>query len=191
MGLFFSVSDKKLLEVRNKIFLESAIPALLKNGFEKSPFSTSWYGRNNLGSFTYQLCRLSKQSELETITTEISKGDSWIKIFLNIFILQPKIDSIATLNELDGMQFDLPPNSISSMRLRLDDRKGPPIFHLLEKEHKIHSYYSEQGFDKQVKQLSNLLQADLNNINYFVARWHDMYPNPQTTDWGGHPIQLE
>ena len=33
MKLFFKVSDKKLLESRNRIFIDKGIPALKKNGF--------------------------------------------------------------------------------------------------------------------------------------------------------------
>lgn len=82
-GLFSKVSDKELLKVRNELFVEHGIPALEKNGFVKSPFSTAWFGKNNLGDYTYQLCRISDSGSLEIVKTHISKGDNWVKIFLN------------------------------------------------------------------------------------------------------------
>ena len=79
------VSDKTLLKIRNSILI-NAIPILEEQGFEKSPFISSWFGRNNLGDFTYDLARLSN-SCIELLTFHISKGDKWIKAYLNIFDL--------------------------------------------------------------------------------------------------------
>jgi hypothetical protein len=90
MGFFYKKTDKELLLIRNNIFLEKAIPVLKENGFEQSLFSTSWYGKNNLGDYSYELCRLSKNNHLEMIITHISSGDKWVKIFLNIFQLVPR-----------------------------------------------------------------------------------------------------
>ena len=184
MSLFYKISDKELLKIRNNIFIESGLPALEKNGFEKSPFPNSWFGKNNLGDYTYELCRLIKDSQLEFVTTHISKGDLWIKIFLNIFTLQPNLNSLKPLNGIDGIQFDLPPNSISKMRLRIDDFGGMPLFRT--KEHKTGSFYTKKGFDKRIMELSNLIEIDLNNIDFFVKRWHEMH-EPLETNWSGIP----
>lgn len=188
MAVFFKISSKELLDVRNKIFLTRGLPVLNKKGFKKSPFSTSWFGRDNLRDFTYELCRLNSNLHLERITVEIVRGDSWIKIFLNIFDLEPKIKSLEQLNSLDGLQFHLPPNSITNMRLRIDDIKGVPFFPLLfGKQHKIGSYYSKDGFNSRVEELSKLIESDLNNIDYFVKRWYEMH-TPLITDWNGKKI---
>lgn len=124
-----NISDKELLEVRNKIFFESGIPALENNEFVKSPFKTSWYGQydRNISGYSYELCRLTKQKHLEIITAYIVKGDKWIKIFLNIFKPQPELKSLFELEKRNGIKYDLPPNSITKMRLRSDDYKGPPF----------------------------------------------------------------
>jgi hypothetical protein len=182
MGIFYSLSDKELLEIRNKIFFKSGIETLKKNGFEKSPFSTSWYGRNNLGDYTYELCRLSSNSFIEIVTTHISKGDSWIKIFLNIFQLTPEVKSLRQLDGVDGLQFHLPPNSVTKMRLRVDDFKGLPLFNFVE--HKIKSYNSKNGLQKRIEKLSKLIEKDLSNIDSFVQRWHEMH-QPVVTNWNG------
>lgn len=50
--MLYRVSAKSLLSIRNSILL-NAIPILEEQGFEKSPFISSWFGRNNLGDFTY------------------------------------------------------------------------------------------------------------------------------------------
>jgi len=47
MGIFYKVTEKKLLQLRNKIVVDAAIPALKKQGFSKSPFTTPWNGRTN------------------------------------------------------------------------------------------------------------------------------------------------
>jgi hypothetical protein len=82
MGVFYKVSPKELLEIRNNIFLSKGLPTLVKNGFEKSPFSSSWFGRNNLRDFSYEFCRINEQSHLEIIEIYIDRGDSWINGFL-------------------------------------------------------------------------------------------------------------
>ncbi|MFT4875752.1 MAG: hypothetical protein ACI9AU_000111 [Bacteroidia bacterium] len=57
MSIFYKTSDKELLNVTNKIVLETAIPLFIEKGFTKSPFSTAWFGQNNLNDFDYELCR--------------------------------------------------------------------------------------------------------------------------------------
>ena len=185
MSLSFKVSDKELLAVRNKIFKEFGIPELEKNGFVKSPFSCSWYGRNNLNDYTYELYRLSGNSVLERIETYISRGDRYIKVFLNIFKLSPHINSIEQLQGCVGLDYCLPPNSLTEMQLRLDDYKGPPLFFMLFcPEHKLGRSCSKGGFDRKVGKLAELIKKDMANIDSFVKRWHELHQVNQT-DWEG------
>jgi hypothetical protein len=183
MGLFYKASDKELLDLRNKVFMESGIPALQKNGFRRSPYSTAWFGRNNLKDFTYELCRLNDRSQLEIITVHISRGDRWIKVYLNIFALTPGVESLDQLNGMDGLQFEIPPNSRTQMQLRMDDFKGMPLFHTIK--HKIRSYYSRKGLGKRIHALGKLIEKDLGNIDSFVGSWHSMH-KPAVTTWEGH-----
>jgi hypothetical protein len=189
MGIFYEISDKELLLVRNKIFTEVGIPALEKNGFVKSPFLGTWFGEydRNISGYSYELCRLS-QNYLEIIGVFIVKGDKWIKIHLNIFELKPTVNSLKELKDVDGLQFHLPPNSITEMRLRTDDYKGPPLFYMLFfPEHKIGKYYSKKGFDSKVKKLKELIKKDMESIDSFVSRWHELY-RANVTDWKGNII---
>lgn len=191
IGSSYKVSEKELLEVRNQIFIQDGIPALEKNGFVKSPFSTAWFGRDNLRDFTYELCRISdKEScQLEIITTHITRGDKWIKIFLNIFTLAPNVNYIHELMGLNGMQFHLPPNSMSKMRLRNDDYKGPPLFYMLFlPEHKLGRYNTKSEFEKEVSKLKELIKKDITNIDLFVKRWHELH-QPNITDWEGNRLK--
>jgi hypothetical protein len=189
MGLIYKVTDKKLLDIRNKIFIDNGIPALEKNGFKKSPFSTANYGKNNLGDYTYELCRVSGGSHLETIVTDISKGDKWIKITLNVFNLNPEIKSIEELQGVDGLQYHLPPNSKTKMRLRMDDIKGIPLFnyHFMFGGHKLKSFNSERALNKEIEGLSNRIKKDLTDIDSFVKRWHELH-QPNATDWSGNRV---
>lgn len=182
MGLFYKASAKQLLEIKNEIFVQNGIPALEKNGFQKSPFAVDWFGRNNLGDFTYELCRLSVQGHLETITTHICRGDSWIQIYLNVFDVRPLLESLEQLRSVDGMQFHLPPNTLTRMQLREDDFKGMPLFNMVH--HKMNSYYTKSGYQRSIRQLSKLIKGDLNNINGFVQRWHKLH-EPLVTTWEG------
>jgi len=188
MGLFYKISTKELLEIRNRIVLDVGIPELKKNGFKKSPFSTSWFGRNNLHDFTYELCRLTDSSTLEDIKIDISRGDKWVKVRLNIFKLRPDIRSLDDLNGIDGLQYHLPPNSITELRLRSDDIKGPPLFRFSYfVGHKLKKFYTKQGLSRSVKLLDKNIKADLTNVQYFIKRWHELH-QPITTTWTGHQI---
>jgi hypothetical protein len=185
MSLIYKVSANELLAIRNNIFVSKGITALKNNGFERSPFSGELFGKNNLRDYTYSLCRVSSNSSLQCVETHITKGDKWIKIYLNIFVLRPTLKSLEQLKGLDGMQFSLPPNSISKMRLRIDDFKSMPLFR--RKEHKIKSFYSESQFQKRIEELSNLIEDDLNNIESFIKRWYELH-TPATTDWTGNRL---
>src|SRR6187399_2648618 len=182
MGLLYSVPPKKFLEDRKSIVVKKGIPALNRKGFGKAPFPESLYGRNNLGDLTYELCRLDAGSVLDFITIHISRGDSWIKVFLNVFKLHPALDSLDQLTQVDGMQFRLPPNSVTEMRLRIDDYKGMPLFRTTE--HKLGSYHTERGYQKSLAELGVLIATDLENIDAFIKRWHEMH-TPLETDWSG------
>ena len=185
MGLFYKPAPKEQLESRNKLFVEKGIPALYKNGFIKSPFSGAWYGRNNHSDYSYELCRLKNNSELEILSVYIIRNESWIQIRLNIFQLKPSLNSIEELNGLDGIHFHLPPNKLTEMRLRSDDYKGIPLFYMLFcKQHKIGSYYTEGGFKRKVNELADLIEKDMTNIDSFSTRWKEIH-HVSETDWEG------
>ncbi|WP_337043133.1 hypothetical protein [Emticicia sp. 17c] len=188
MALFYKVSDKEFLTIKHKIFKEVGIPALEKNRFVKSPFSGIWFGEydRNINGYSYELCRLSNQHYLEIISVDIVKGDEWIQIRLNIFELKPNNNSLKELNGVDGIQFHLPPNSITKMRLRIDDFKGMPLFRFVE--HKIGTYYTKNGFESEVEKLRKLIKKDMTNIDHFVKRWHELH-TPLVTDWKGNKIE--
>jgi hypothetical protein len=158
---------------------------LERNGFMRGPYKAMRFGEYDAGARVYDLCRLTANSHLEIITAYISKKDRWIQIFLNIFELKPPPESMEQLRALDCIQFYLPPNSITKMRLRLDDFKGMPLFRTVE--HKIKSYYTKMGFRKRVAQLGELIGKDLNNIDSFVTRWHELH-QPGITNWEGKEI---
>jgi len=182
------LSEKELLLIRNKIVTVTAIPRLIECGFNMSPFSTAWNGRNNLQDFNYDLCRISENRLLENIEIYLSKGDRWIKFTLNIFELSPEVESIEQLKGLDGLQFKLPPNSLTEMRLRIDDIKGIPLFQLgYMNGHKLQRFYTDRGMQQSLHDLTKTIEKDINNINRFVERWHKMHL-PLKTTWTGHHI---
>jgi hypothetical protein len=191
MKIFYKISEKEMLDIRNNIVLESAIPILIKNGFSKTPFSTSWYGRNNLNDFTYELCRLSSSSRLELIEIQISRGDKWLKFFLNIFELVPYLKSLDQLQGSDGLKFHIPPDSITKMHLRSDDIIGPPLFRLRYLYgHKLKSFKTQHGLLRKIDKLKRTIEKDSSNINHFVKLWHELH-QPTKTSWAGHPINNE
>lgn len=190
MGVFYKVSDKQLLKDRNDLFKEVGIPGLEKNGFIKSTFKAVWFGEyySGIQGYIYEFSRLSGNCILENITVYISKGEKWIQIYLNIFELHPKLKSLSELHVVDNsVNFGIPPNSITKMRLRNDDYKGPPLFYILFlPEHKIGSYYSKSGYEAEINKLKKLIKSDMENIDDFVKRWHELHKT-NVTDWEGNP----
>lgn len=183
MGLFFDVSDEEILEIKNDIFVNSGIPALNRNQFSQSPFSTGWFGKDNTGSYSYEMCRISKHSHLEIINTEINKGDRWIQIFLSSFKLVPEITSIDQLKGVDGLKFHLPPNRQKRMRIRFSEIDGFSFF--MTEKHKLKSFSSKSDLEKKVTSLRNLIKQDCENINKFFGKWYDLH-EVHTTDWEGN-----
>ncbi|HKO77262.1 MAG TPA: hypothetical protein VJU52_08595 [Flavobacterium sp.] len=188
----FKISDKELLTTRNNIFKDYGIPELEKNGYVKSPFKTSWFGEydSNIRGYSYELCKLTDQNHLHVITVSVVKGDKRIKIYLNIFELHEKLNLVTELKNCDGINFHLPPNDSTKMRLRSDDYKGPPLFYMLFlPEYKIGKYKTQRGFDKEVNKLRELVKKDMINIDSFVKRWYELHM-PNVTDWEGNIIRL-
>ncbi len=128
-------------------------------------------------AYVYELCRLSGRNELEIVAVDIVKGDRWIQVYLNVLELEPHLDSLDQLNDFDGMQFFLPPNSVTKMRLKSDDISGPPIlsYDYLFRNHKLKSYYTRSGLARRAQQFGKILADDLNNIDGYVKRWHDIH----------------
>ena len=176
MKLFYTPTDKDLLKDRNRIFIDSATPQLYKNNFIKSPFSTANFGKNNLGDFTYEFIRLKSTSELETLTVHISKGDKYIKFYLNIFELKQQVQNEEELKGVDSLKLALPPLSLTKMRLRSDDYKFIPLITVLfYKEHKLARFFTKKGYNKQIEKLSKLITQDCSNIDKFARRWHVLH----------------
>lgn len=188
----FKISDKELLITRNNIFREYGISELERNGYIKSPFKTSWFGQydSDTNGYSYELCKLTSQNHLHIITVNMVKGDKWIKIFLNIFELHQRINSITDLQDCDGINFHLPPNDLTNMRLRNDDYKGPPLFYMLFlPEYKLGKCKTQRSFEKEVDKLSNLIRKDMINIDFFVKRWYELY-QPNRTDREGNRVRV-
>lgn len=190
MGLLYTASPKELLQIRNKIFLDFGLTTLQKKGFQKSPFATSWFGKSENIGYSYELCRLVDHEELEIISVLVVRGDRWIQVSLNIFKLQPNLESLNQLANLDGIKFHIPPNSASALRLKSDEIKGPPIlsYDYMFRNHKIKSYHTKAGLAKRTNELEKIIESDLNNIDYFVKRWHEIH-KLLLTSWEGAAIK--
>lgn len=74
------------------------------------------------------------------------------------------------------------------MRLRSDDYKGPPLFYILFfPEHKLGKFNNKTSFSKEVLKLSRLIRKDMENIDSFIKRWHEIH-TPNIIDWEGNPV---
>lgn len=180
------VSDKTLLKIRNSILI-NAIPILEEQGFEKSPFISSWFGRNNLGDFSYDLARLSN-SCIELLTFHISKGDKWIKAYLNIFDLFPIPKTLSELNKINGIAFRLAPNNRTQMRLDIELPKRNFIdFIFPKKEYRLKNFFTYSGLVKRQCELENVLKHDFKSIDLKIEMWYKAH-KPMKTNWDGEAV---
>lgn len=190
MGVFYKVSDKQSLKDRNDLFKEVGITALESNDFVRSIFSTSWNGQydKSIRGYSYEFYRLRSNKYLERLDVTIMSGEKWIQIYLNIFQLTPELESLSELSKNEGTRFGLIANSVTKMRLRSDDYKGPPLFYMMFlPEYKIGSYYTKSGYEAKLTKLKKLIKLDMENIDDFVIRWHELH-KPNITDWEGNII---
>lgn len=177
MSFFYSISAKDLVECKNAVFKERGIPAILRNGFCKSPFSTAWFGKDGHGGYTYDFCRISSGSHLEILFVYVNKGDRWIQIHLNIFKLHPEVEveAVAQLEGLDGLRFNLPPGRASLMRI-------------YSRHHKIGFFITQKGLTRRLDRVGRSIENDINNIDNFVFKWRGKF-TPLLTDWQGRVVQ--
>lgn len=183
MSLFYQVSEKELVTLRDDVFQKRGMPALVQNGFVRSPFSTSWFGKNDTGGYTYEFCRIANGSRLDMVLVHINRRDRWVQLHLNVFRLYPEVTAVAQLEGEDGLQFHLPPNSATLWRLTAPRGlilAGSP-------KHKVGFYLTRLGLNHRLEHLGELLEQDLAAIDTFVHRWLEEH-SPLVTNWKGIPI---
>lgn len=183
MGLFVTTTDKELLEIRKKIFLKSGLPLLEESGYKKSPFSTANFGKDNSGSYFFELCKLTEESRLHIVSVNINSGDKYIQIRLNAFQLDTDIKDLNQLKQVNGIQYCLPPNSLTNMRLHVDDFKGIPLFNFdfNFRNHQLTKFFTKSGLQKSVKKLSKRIEKDLKYFKKYEHRWFHLFTPLKTT----------
>ena len=183
MGLLYSITEKEIYAVKRKVFIDKGIPLLYQNCFERSPFSGANFGKYSNQLHAFEFCKLTDTSTLQKVTVYITRGDRWIQISLNIFQLDKTIKRLEQLKNVDGIKFSIPPNSISNMRLHIDDFRGIPLlnYDFMFREHKLKCYWTKWGFKKRVKQLEQRMVTDLTNFQKYVERWYKLYTPLRTT----------
>jgi hypothetical protein len=174
------------MRIRKEIVLDTGIPALYQNGFEKSPYSDADFGWHPSLGYFFELCRLRENSVVERVRIDVVKGDRWIKVWLNAFKLTPIVKNLTDLKNIDGIKFRLPPCSSSKMRIHVDDRKGIPLFDIenWKSAHKLGKSITDSGPNQAIKSLSENIQHDLKNIDQFFKRWYELHVLSNTT-WDG------
>ena len=72
--------------------------------------------------------------------------------------------------------------------VKYSPKTGPPIIYMLFlPEHKIGRYFTKSGYERRVKKLQKLIKADMQNIDKFILRWHELH-KPNKTDLYGNTM---
>ena len=185
----YKATRKEMLKARKDIFLKDAIPLLKAKGFVEEPFKTSNYGWCGFG-YIYGMCRLRKGKFLEFVSVRIHQGDKYIKVFINVFEVTPLLPSLASLKEIEGLKYVIPPNSENEMRLDTDFIKGAPI---LSKEFwfgglKLGHYFTKIGYDNQVENLKEAVKAKVSDIDAYFEKWYNCH-HPNLVKWDGELVE--
>ena len=94
------------------------------------------------------------------------------------------------LQNVDGMQFFLPPNNITEERMDIGLSKKIPLFNyrFWFRNYKLGFFISKFGFKKAVKNLRIIIEKDTKNIDYFIKKWH-LFHKPLLVDLEGNVIE--
>lgn len=184
--MMYNVSKTELLRMRKNLVLQTVVPILENKGFVKAPFSSSNYGYVNSHIYIYEMCRLVDNQYLEFVSVSLSREDKYIKVHINVFELSPPIGDLSLLKQIDGINYWIPPNSEKQMRIDLDFIKIPPIisWDFWFKDFKLKFYFTREGYQKRVNQLTTLLKIKIGNIDSYFREWHQ-YHHPNITKWDG------
>ena len=172
MSLFYTATDKDLFRARNRIVKEVAIPTLFEQGFAQCPFSSSFGAYPGNRRYYYWLCRLKAPDMLQLVHISVHHGNRWIQIHVNVVRLDPAPSTLEQLKTSDFRHFGMPPISWNEMRVR-----GVPK--PFAREHRVGSYWTRRGYDRQVGRLSELIARDMRGINAFFDQWHAWHKPPQ------------
>jgi hypothetical protein len=185
------VSKASILNSKRKQIFFNALPYLEKQGFERAPFSTNWYGWYAGMGYFYDLVRLSN-SYLEMLEIYIPMGCRRIGVDLNIVKLDPMPKSVSELKEKGSFNF-CAQISNTEQSLRWDIPKLGllrNIFTPYYKNYNLKRAITPFGKKLRIRQLEKRLIEDFTNIDEFIELWHKVC-TPYTTDWNGNIINSQ
>jgi hypothetical protein len=177
-----------LTEVLNDIVQQVGLPILYEKKFAPSPFLENWYGKDNLNDYVYSLFRINERCELEHLNIDVSKQNQRIDLFINAFLLRPRITSLNDLNGKSIFPFILPPNSLSQIQLSKDEFGKIPLLRLLQAENLVMGVpRNEIELGRRIERLSTTMKRICTNVDESFVRWHKRY-KVRTMDWNGAPL---
>lgn len=176
-----------LTEVKNDIVQQVGLPILYERKFAPSPFLENWHGKDNLNDYVYFLFRINERCELEYLNITVSKQNQRIDLFMNVFLLSPRITSLSDLTGQSILPFILPPNSLSQIQLGKDEFGKIPLLRLLREEYlDMGEPRNEIELNRRIERLSATMNKICRNVDESFARWHKRH-KVRTMDWNGAP----
>ena len=139
------------------IILTAIIPTLEKQGFQRNPSPTSWWGWNYcIQGYDYTLVRL-KDDELQRVEIVTFYGKSYFRFQLNVFRIIPNITDVAEWAEYDYNTF-FPEIIWPSERKDIN-------------KYKLRAFSSEKELEKKVRRLKLKFEKWASNIDKEFEDW--------------------
>lgn len=182
------LTEAHLTEVMNDIVQNDGLPILYDKKFAPSPFIETWHGKDNLNDYVYSLFRINERCELEHLNIDVSRQNQRIDLFINAFLLSPRITSLDDLNGKSIFPFILPPNSLSQIQLGKDEFSKIPLLRLLREEN-LDMGVPRNGIElgRRIERLSATMKRICTHVDESFVRWHKRY-KVRTMDWNGAPL---
>lgn len=178
------LSEKELVLVRDEILKRVGLPALIDAGFRPSPFSHAWYGSDNMGGCSYELCRVSDVGYLEIVNIYIASGDKRIQVYLNIFKPEPAIDDVGQLDGMDGIAYLVQPN----LKTRLCISTSNEGFFKGGQKFQLNTGGIFKSLESEKEKLAESLKSEFSGLKKHIDRWLLANGEPASTDWNGNQV---
>lgn len=166
------VSEKELVDWRNRAFLRYVLPVFEELGFGKQPMGNPYWGREPKGGYQYELWRLRDTRDVESMFVHIVRSATGFKLVFNRFKLDFDASTLNDIAEMDDLVFITRPASETQVEfpsprwlgnLSSPRPYGVPNWRL----------WFGIGVRESIDSEAQRLARDLQTLDIFIQAWCD------------------